>query len=572
MKRQTLCLVWVALVLIPLRVSVSAQQSLLLTDDIRLKTKASADYVCIDLKGFCQLLSEKSLVIKAHNECQETKLQCRFNGRTRANIMQMLAEWLPGSWEKLPNDTGYQLVRTGRATKQKKEWWETFLRVRQRAYQAQAERLLEEMRVTPQQRPIEVIRSKENSDDGMPPLPDPNKERAFFNVLPDNIRQKIVQTHINYADYQKESVFGMMSLSPGLSLTVALPESARRTLADEGLKLPGDAQIRLRYMGESVHAMIFSSGSPQPLYFASVSIHALTWFREALRLKADWIGLTEGIGKDAPNDWKLLAAWQKQTVWKNTLLPQKEQPQIVSPIAGRTRAAALTELINTPNVEYLADYSSTIGQDENSVKERENAPDNAEWNQFAADYDSSWKKASGVVLVRNNRWYRDEELEVPHDLAKQWLRKRTQRKVQTQRDPREMVEQACEYARPLTLWQASNGLAWLSQREIASTPKEWQKLLAKEIRTGPPLFFFDAQMMLQLYDTVLFCNSLSEDARRALFEKRLSTEMLTRTQKEAIARIVPEIQSGSLNGQQMILGVDMVGEIIRMPGIKVFLH
>lgn len=90
--------------------------------------------------------------------------------RTQLQVMKTMAEWLPGSWEELPDQSGYLLTRTAKATKQKREWWDTFLKVREGGYKAQS--LLTEMRLTSQQRPTQFT-PLDNPD---PYRPDPNSQ------------------------------------------------------------------------------------------------------------------------------------------------------------------------------------------------------------------------------------------------------------------------------------------------------------------------------------------------------------------------------------------------------------
>lgn len=567
-RRRGLVGLALAMMLVPC--GVLAQSPL--DNDARLKTKLSADYLCIDLKSLCRLLSQKSLVIKPHKDCQDTKIQCRLTSRTRAEVMRLLAEWLPGTWEQLPNNVGYQLVRTGKATKQKREWWDTFLQVREAAYKAQADRMLAEMRVPPEQRPIEVIRPKNDPlADKLPPPTDPNVERAFFNLLPEEARQKLVSEQTNYQDYRKSTGMagGMAAINTSAAFTMDVPDDIRQLLSREGRTVPADAQIRLRYADKNVHAMVISADNGLPLFTASLGGHfSPQWFDVATRLEDSLSRFVAVFGSELPTDCKRLLDWQKQTVWKNTLPDLKDAPQTVNALAAPSRAAALTELTHAPDTEFLADFYSTSGHDEEIPKERQTPPNEADWNRFAAQQDSSWKKAASAVLVRNNRWYRDDELEVPHELAKQWLEERAARKERNRNDPREILEPLCDYARPLTLWQAANGLAWLSRREIAPTPKQWTALFANEIRTGPPSFFMDSQTLMQFYDTVKFLNSLAPEARTALFEKRLPSDSLTAPQRAALVRLAPELMQEGIETRRLVLGVDWVGTILRAPGIK----
>jgi len=198
-RLSRLCILTLAIILMILPSVSLAQVSLL--EDIRLRTKISAEYTCISLDELCQRLSESKMIVRPHRDCRDLKMQCRLARRTKADVMRLLAQWLPGTWQKLPNETGYELVRTERAAKLKKEWWETFLRVRDDAYKAQADHLFEDMKFTPEQRPTEVI----SPNDGSVPPSNPNAFRAFYNALPDQLKRQILANHVNYVDYQKDN-------------------------------------------------------------------------------------------------------------------------------------------------------------------------------------------------------------------------------------------------------------------------------------------------------------------------------------------------------------------------------
>jgi hypothetical protein len=556
-------------VLVCMRLQSFAQTPQGFANDSKLNNKVSVDYICTDLKTICRQLSTNSILIKAHPDCQDVKIQCRLNQRTQAQIMGVLAEWLPGNWEKLPNETGYILIRTPKASKQMKEWWETFLRVREQAYKAQTEELIKVMSTPPPQRPANGTPPKNDAGDGLPPLPDPNEEQALFHSLPEPVVRQLLQKHINYADYQKESG-GTFSQDQVPSLTVPLPDVTRTALRGYGKNFPNDAQLRLRYIGTNVHALIFGEVSSHPLASATLGPTQPKWFYFAPRPDDSIVAFSANVQDELPKDVKTLIALSKRTVWKNAQPKSSNATQPLSLLQMLTRAAALAKLTNAPNVEYLADYYSSFGNDENVPPVRNRPPSEEEWNQFALQYDSSLKRNEDVVLVRSNRWYRDDKLEVPHELAKQWMQKRDQRKGEGLRAPRDIISDACEFARSLTLWQAANGLKWLSRREMASTPKEWQTLLGQTVRTGPPLFLMDSMWLIRLYDIVSFCNSLSEEARTALLDKRLMFSSLTAPQRDALLKLIPELQQNGV--RQITLGVDMVGNILPAPGIKVFSH
>jgi len=361
-------------------------------------------------------------------------------------------------------------------------------------------------------------------------------------------------------------------LDPARSTVAQISESAREALSRYQENLPADTQVTFRYLGNGVHASFFTPEGKRLYTIASMNVVYLPLLREAIRINGDLVALTEAAGKDALPDWKTMAKWQKQTVWKNTLPTAEQQIFTNNPFQHPTRAAAIDELSSYPATEYLADYYSTTGRDEETPAQRTKPAKESEWNQFAAQFDSSWKKSSDIVLIRNNRWYRDDVLEVPHATAQSLLTLQKKRKPNLT-EPVEMLADLCDYARPLSLWQAANGLRWLSRRELAETPDKWATMLAKPQSNNQPPFFMLSPLLIRVYETVLFCNSLSAEQRTALFERRLPLSTLTQPQRDAVVGLFPALQQGNAaNISVMILGIDMIGDITPVPGIRRFYY
>lgn len=117
-----------------------------------------------------------------------------------------------------------------------------------------------------------------------------------------------------------------------------------------------------------------------------------------------------------------------------------------------------------------------------------------ELDGMASKRDVSWRKdADGVVLIRNNRWYRDDDLEVPQPLLRRWfatlLQSRRQYMATQEAVPvvpqspeeraaavRQMWDWTTEVFSTLTPWQMRNGLA-LFQPAAGATAAEAVSLL-----------------------------------------------------------------------------------------------
>ena len=131
----------------------------------------------------------------------------------------------------------------------------------------------------------------------------------------------------------------------------------------------------------------------------------------------------EKMGTSASDEWKQLAAFQRSRVWPNTLpnLPPEDHSAWHPTIS---RAAQTDWLGERGHMEYVCDYYSRGGyaMPADQKKQPVRRPLAAELDEMAARRDVSWvKDRDGVYLVRDNRWYRDDDLEVPQPLLRRWF-------------------------------------------------------------------------------------------------------------------------------------------------------
>jgi hypothetical protein len=94
----------------------------------------------------------------------------------------------------------------------------------------------------------------------------------------------------------------------------------------------------------------------------------------------------------------------------------------------------------------------------------------------------SWKRqADDIYLFRNNRWYRDDELEVPNDLLRAWMvefarldRDRPALPFREAPLPEDYVQRVLslriQMLSKLTPWQLANGLKYFMYRPWEGTP------------------------------------------------------------------------------------------------------
>ena len=300
------------------------------------------------------------------------------------------------------------------------------------------------------------------------------------------------------------------------------------------------------------------------------------------------------MGSDAPDEWKRLAAYQQSRVWPNTLpkLPPEddsvERPQV-------SRAGQIDWLGERGHMEYVSDYYSHGGYSMPAEQKKQpvKRPLATELDEMAAKRDVSWRKdGDGVYLVRNNRWYRDDGLEVPQPLLRHWFAALLQTRRQEIARQQEAVQAApqattlttaplpppqspeertaalkqtwdwvAEVYGTLTPWQIRNGLALFQPEEkdqTALNDATAAKLFARlkhyvpqpgeivpvgydafsDATRTPP--FYGAVVMLKGFPhTAQLYGSLDDTERTALLDGRLPASALSPSQLTQAVSLQP---------------------------------
>jgi len=288
-----------------------------------------------------------------------------------------------------------------------------------------------------------------------------------------------------------------------------------------------------------------------------------------------------GMGEAAPNEWKQLAAYQRGRVWPNTL--PKVSPEfrgdlrVISMRPVISRAAQTDWLGEQGHMEYVSDYYSHGGYEmpEAQRKLPVKRPLATEMDEMAAQRDVSWKRdADGIVLIRNNRWYRDDNLEVPQPLLRRWfnalLRARRQEAAaqaavpvvpQTPEERAAALKQSCDWAvevyNTLTPWQIRNGLALFQPEEKDLAPQN-DVTMAKVVEkikqqkpqgtahpddnaflTWTPPFCMDVVALDRYPHTIHLYGSLEDAGRTALLAGHLPVSTLNPGQLTEATSLLP---------------------------------
>ena len=299
------------------------------------------------------------------------------------------------------------------------------------------------------------------------------------------------------------------------------------------------------------------------------------------------------LGDQAPATWKPLTEYQEQHVWPNdpSTVYIDPQPKQVDQLPPR-RPEVLNWLADKSGLEFVADYYSVAGEplSEAAKKQRLTRPLKQELDFRAAQEDMSWKqRTDGLYLFRDNRWYRDDRLEVPNKTLQGLLKTLQaaetppQTALPSQPDPAAepvvpnnplatQLDLADSIVTQLTPWQIANGLPNYTiepsrdPAKASSAPAKLQQMtmtmngktrtFSVPIATSTARPFDQiADIILDDYHTYLFHSGLNPMQADALLSGGLPVSALSGPQAQQAAFLLPDLQVTFQNQPQTLLAL-----------------
>jgi hypothetical protein len=438
---------------------------------------------CMDLRDLLATISDDKIRFVCGNSLRDAKVQVHVSRLNRIQILQSISTLYNAEWTKR-SDTSvptYQLDMTPDAVKRRTEWWQRFQRERPSALRRMRDATYvglsgKERKFTPET-PSHI--SEET-----------NRYAQFVGTLPDTMRRAIADSFDDTPYYQ----VGAITVSSGsLSsltqpLTAGTPEHQSAQLVVSNLVVSNNVSpsyIRSRNDGMIHVELLDASRKPIGKRFTLNLPNAKNIYNESL-LKPDHMGLLRtALGVYGPppklsEDARVLASYQMTRYWENGPLP-KTLKQTRYPLLERS--GVLQAIATAAEQDLIADcYTEpAVGlrpADERQIKEETAAAiqskDLARYlNEKSVAYDFSWKDTPGVLLVRHNRWYRADYLEVPTKLLVELYRQKPDLGARPGASPpqpgaavntSEMTKQMLDYEilvlGKLSLFQIANGFRW----------------------------------------------------------------------------------------------------------------
>ncbi len=549
----------------------NAQRQLSLSGDVRLNKLVTIEKIGIELGDFLASVGNTSLSLSSESNCTHLKLQLRLRYRPLHRVMEALAELVPGKWIAQPNGTGYILAMDADAVSYRKKWWELLSRDRERALEAQEAHILASMRKDEPQ--VSETNRTEPSDRGSEAAV--RITRNWYRSLPKRLQEAIASRTPEIAFDRSEGPFFANPYPREGAVAVSmreLPSESQSMVLAHVPKANQNSQVFFSNTGFSVKPMIqFDDGSRTGLDMGldvgpAPGIEALGLDHRALPK------LLMRYGKSAPPIWKELVEFQNHTVWKND--PPETQPRRYPP---PRRSEILSWICARADIDVISDYYSRLGV---SLKPEE-------WNRKtivslskeldlrAAEQDQSWKKRTdGILIVRNNRWYRDDLLEVDNRTLER-LRsaspislevKSEQNQLETKSKSdliRPFLDWKAKIARSMTPVQLANGLMHFHSEIVPPNPQT--------LPQAP--FRLIAEQMLSEYRSLLFFGNLNEIQKSRALRGQLPFLALTSAQQREALWICPELNNLDVAKAALSIGLEsplgflILGDVSYPPGI-----
>lgn len=528
--------------------------------DPRLDRKVTLDGIGTPLTDVLQKVSVTGLPLDCAPDCADTKLQVRIKDRPLRALMTALAQLAPGTWKR--EGKGYCLYTDPKAMEYEDHWWQLYGLERERVLAVLRVEILTEM----QQKPYHATSSDPNPENISPEMMDMTAQgQEFWYLLPQPLQEQIAGQIVDTAYYRSGQIFQNRPIEGAVVVPFqSLPPQAQTDILASGARLlnhhrmGNPVAVSFNNSGFSVQSQIATSDGRWHGTLSSLSVQSA---KITPTLALDHTGLPElmkQMGTQSPETWKPLAAYQGQHIWPNDL------PRAKPDFRNRSRRPEILKwLASQANLEFVSDYYSIVGDplSEAAKKRRLTRPLKQELDFQAAQEDMSWKaRTDGLYLFRDNRWYRDDKLEVPEKTLHRLLDTLQAAEASSQTPslvqsviPSDLLAPQLDLGdsivEQLTPWQIPNGLS----NYVVESGSNISDPLHPAYTLRP--FGQIAEIVLSDYHTYLFHSTLDASQNSALEAGNLPISALDTAQARQAVYLLPDLQIALKNESHLLLSL-----------------
>ena len=367
----------------------------------------------------------------------EQRVTLHTEKRSLRSLLEAIAELYGGSWRV--QDSGKTLFLEPQVGQKlyAQNWWSYYLAERKKAQESQYKALMEIFNQPPIVHKLGVnVKGDKSFVDGL------NRNSRFFSLLSGELKQQLAKMAFteNFSDIIYDAEAGETIFVKG----DALSDEAKALIKEVDSTISTDEALLLGFSlsGNRVHVKRIVPGQPsRKLSLQSDWAFTTEIFTSSLDQKMAAQGFSS-LTKETSENWKRLLRYQNKTVWKNKK-PQKTDRSL---LLSSSTPEILKAMSEQKQEEFLSDYYTEKNlfpvREAQRLKWKATATEGL-LDQLAEDRDYSWtRRPDKLFLIRNNRWYRDDALQVSKELRKAWIKQLDQEKVERKNKEESQEEKA----------------------------------------------------------------------------------------------------------------------------------
>lgn len=396
-----------------------------LSSDSTLQRDVTISAAPITLSDLCSKLSSPGCQLQAADGSRSQLLQIKLVNRPMWQIMDAVAHLIPGKWVKNTLHSGFFFEISEATLQHENEWWSLYDRLLSRATGDISNNIVQNLTAPiPNIKPANIY------------VANYLHFLSIFHQVPQPFIQNMSMSENldAFLQYPSQSVVARTN-SPQILPLSSITGSAKSVLVNkiqnayqnstDQPNFPTNPFIEFQLSGQSISIQeILKNGSLLNLTGFTPVVAVNMYMSQYLNPYADDSQLLIQHPKTFPHLMQQLAAYQHSFVWKNTLPNSSPDSGLLTLTPPINRAEKLAWLSHTTGMQYVADYFSepSAAMTQAEYNKPASGGVDTQLNLMALKNDTSWyKQSDGIVLVRDNRWYRDEPIQVPSAvLDKMW--------------------------------------------------------------------------------------------------------------------------------------------------------
>ena len=493
------------------------------------------------------------------------RVHLKVTHRRTSQFLVQLAELFNAEWSHTNN--GYTLTYAPNMITYQRNWWRLYDGERGKGLVTGYGLLINGMSEKPKFKHPGIPLTEEDRFS----LENGAYTTQFWYDLPTDMKSSIAHAMSYSFIYPRLPVFSSFSYEGGVVAHFSsLPDTCQKSFLNMATQLDPNLQptslAKIVILNEGFGFIAIAIKQDGNLAVGGPELHVRTYLNiPAFTVDHRDIPAVAERERNIPKAWVTLIEYQNQTFWNKSLSKTKVAERVtprlsdvVDLMAKKTGSDFITDDYSLPQ--------RPLDTGEKGYKWSN--PINEELDKIAAQYDVSWRTDDKVILIRNNRWYRDDRLEVTDPLITRLskIAEYTKGNFSVPLSPENLqvygiMQQSSFAAENFSLWQLANGLYFYTDENRVPALQEQNEKTLKDSNCQP---FSDIAQIAFVYNkTCLFYAGLTSQQRLLLLSVGVPFASLTNLQRQLLSSAAPQIDSESNDRSAVQMAVNKVPFVMK---------